>query len=478
MSSAPPSELSSGARLIRQLFSVRGMTCRSCELLIEQNLQKVAGITDVRASERRAEVEVYSTKKISLAALQKALAHTSYVLGTTRNHELTASAGNTTSPQSHLALIEVGGMLIFVLALYQLLTHFHVLTVPTEVQGVLGTGAIFSIGLVAAFSSCMAMVGGLLLTVSAKWAETHKSQSRLERFQPLLAFNAGRLAGYFLFGGIIGAIGTVFTLSTPLKGALTIVIAVIMLMLGLNILHILPKRYCSIPLPRGFQNRIGRLTESKNPLMPIGLGALTFFVPCGFTQSMQVLALGSGSFFKGAAIMFIFALGTLPSLLGISILSSVLDGRKGRIFLQFAGSVAVILGMSQLNSGLLLSGVNAAGALDHILFSSSRAQVTATDPTRQYVSTDAQNRQILAISVSDQGFSPALATIRPGFDTWVYAYAAATPYGCASTIVAPVYGASTPVVKGGNWMHIGYPTKDFQILCSMAMLRMDVKVSE
>lgn len=47
---------------------------------------------------------------------------------------------------------------------------------------------------------------------------------------------------------------------------------------------------------------------------PLIVGFATFFLPCGFTQSMQVAALSSGSFASGLAIMLAFALGTLPML--------------------------------------------------------------------------------------------------------------------------------------------------------------------
>jgi len=40
---------------------------------------------------------------------------------------------------------------------------------------------------------------------------------------------------------------------------------------------------------------------------------LNGILPCGPLQTMQLYALGTGSAFKGAASMFIFALGTVPS---------------------------------------------------------------------------------------------------------------------------------------------------------------------
>ncbi|MBP6911491.1 sulfite exporter TauE/SafE family protein [Patescibacteria group bacterium] len=49
------------------------------------------------------------------------------------------------------------------------------------------------------------------------------------------------------------------------------------------------------------------------------MGIGTFFLPCGFTQSMQVYTLSTGSFLAGGLTMLSFALGTLPMLLLLSV---------------------------------------------------------------------------------------------------------------------------------------------------------------
>jgi sulfite exporter TauE/SafE len=205
--------------------------------------------------------------------------------------------------------------MLLIIALYIILKRFGVFSLDSTTEGAMGFGTIFFVGLVAATSSCLAVVGGLLLSVSAQWAELHETDDRWTKLQPLLLFNAGRLGGYFLLGGLAGLLGRSLSLTPWGTGFLTALIAVVMIGLGLNILHIVPKNFCRIPLPRKMQARIHALSRSQNPFAALTLGALTFFLPCGFTQSMQLLALGSGSFFLGGMIMLVFALGTLPSLL-------------------------------------------------------------------------------------------------------------------------------------------------------------------
>lgn len=327
-------------------------------------------------------------------------------------------------------------------------------------------GGVFVVGLLASMSSCLALVGGLLLSVSATYAQATEGQSAASRLTPLLQFNAGRMVSYIVLGGLVGVAGKNLTLSTQSTGIVTVVLAIVMLSMGLSLLRLLPKNVCTIPLPRSWVTRLRALSTSRSPATPLVLGAATFFVPCGFTQSMQLLALASGSFAAGALIMGTFALGTLPALLGISYLSSTAEGVKGKLFIRFAGAVVVVLGVLNLQAGLVLSGVN---------MPEWRPVQTAThDPN---VSINAKGQQIISLMVANDGYSPASVTIDPNRETWIHANSSELPSGCASMLTAPAHNLSIAVKKGDNWLGpIKNPTKDFLISCSMGMLRTNVHV--
>ncbi len=372
------------------------------------------------------------------------------------------------------AVLRALGMVLLVTVAYFVLRSTGAFSLSSSVGEVVGLGTVFVIGLVAATSSCLAVVGGLLLSVSAKWSETYHPSTHWEKFRPLFLFNIGRLGGYFLRGGLAGLLGKSLTLSPSSTGALTVLVAVVMLVLGLNILHILPKKYCRLPLPKTMTRKIHALSQSQSASAPMILGALTFFLPCGFTQSMQLLALGSGSFMAGGMLMLVFALGTLPSLLGISVLSSVLEGRSARWFLQFSGAVVLLLGVLNLQSGLLLMGYDTSRMLP---WKTPVESAQASDDP--YVTIDAQGRQIMSMYVTDTGYSPSNFTIRPGMETWVYAIAENGVSGCASFLVDSTHNLQTPIKKGGNWLGpiaTLEPKTDFVLTCSMGMLRANVHV--
>lgn len=369
--------------------------------------------------------------------------------------------------------LEIIGTLIVILAIVQAwkALGFSAYLAPSTASGSLGLGAVFVVGLIAATGSCLALVGGLLLSVCATWLQKTQGETHWHRLQPLLLFNGGRLIGYFMLGGLVGLIGSAIHLGSSTTGTLTIVLSLVMIILGLNILHIIPKKYCRIPLPKPLYQRIHGLTESHHPVMPMILGALTFFVPCGFTQSMQILALSTGSFVAGGLIMFVFALGTLPTLLGISFVGSYADGKAGKYFLLFSGCTVLLLGFSNLNSGLLLTGVDAQAFVERTLHVSK-----VNDGKDPFVTIDAQGRQIVALYVTDQGYSPGNFTIEGGRETWIYSIAKHPPQGCANFMMIPGTTLTTQIKQGGNWLGPILPKKDFLVTCSMGMLKANVHV--
>ncbi|HEY8666926.1 MAG TPA: sulfite exporter TauE/SafE family protein, partial [Tepidisphaeraceae bacterium] len=131
------------------------------------------------------------------------------------------------------------------IALYALLSQTDFFQLPASIEGAASLGAVAIVGLLAATSSCLAIVGGLLLSVSAKWAQAYHPATRWQKLRPLLLFNGGRLGGYFLLGGLVGILGHALALSVHATGYLTIIVAVVMLLLGINVLGLVPKQYCT-----------------------------------------------------------------------------------------------------------------------------------------------------------------------------------------------------------------------------------------
>lgn len=207
----------------------------------------------------------------------------------------------------------------------------------------------FIIGLVASVSSCLAVVGGLVLSLSATVSKDNVSDVR-----PMFLFHGGRLLSFAVLGGLLGALGGVIGVSITFGAILGIVAAVVMILLGLNLVGIFEKSM--ITLPAGVFNFFRKVEHET--LAPFIVGVGTFFLPCGFTQSMQIAALSSGSFVSGALILSAFALGTLPMLALLSFgTASFAQSKHAPLFFKSAGVFVIGLGAFALLAGLAGLGV-------------------------------------------------------------------------------------------------------------------------
>jgi sulfite exporter TauE/SafE len=207
----------------------------------------------------------------------------------------------------------------------------------------------FIIGLIASVSTCLAIVGGLVLSLSAK-----VSQDNVNDKKNFVLFHIGRLVSFALLGGVLGAVGNAIGINFTFTAILGLAASIVMLLLGLNLIGVFSKN--KITLPSGIFNFFRKIEHKTFTPLAIGFG--TFFLPCGFTQSMQVVALSSGSFIAGLLIMLAFALGTLPMLALLSFGSaSFAHSKHSPLFFKSAGVIVVGLGAFSLLAGLAGLGI-------------------------------------------------------------------------------------------------------------------------
>jgi sulfite exporter TauE/SafE/copper chaperone CopZ len=333
-------------------FRVDGMTCHSCELHVEAELSKLPGVTRVDVNVTKGVARIVCDGPVpSLKAINAVLKGCDY-----RACGLDSAPVVLTPRPKFLQLVWLFGAALAVALAFGRL-------VPSGAAARLGAassfGSAFALGLVASLTSCLAVVGGLLLAVAAKARERlGEGASASARLVPTASFIAGRIISYGLLGGVLGLIGRVLLPSPAVTGALIVLAALMMLSAGLGILGLVP-RWLKAALPRwpkALSRGVFAADSWSHPLAPFLLGAATFFVPCGFTQSLQVYALTTGSFVRSALLLVAFALGTAPALLTLGWASASFKGRFGRWFLWFAGALVVILGLWNLKGGLTLLG--------------------------------------------------------------------------------------------------------------------------
>ena len=337
-------------------LKIDGMHCASCEVLIERKFKKVSGVEKVSVNYASGKAEIICSSYPNLHELNNLVKSDGYQVFLLQDkNDLTQNINHKNTWKDYS---QMGGIFLVIISSYYLLKEFDFIPSISISEG-MSYGVVFLVGLLAATSTCIAVVGGLLLAVSEKFSEMNPQMTGLQKFRPHIYFNIGRILGYTVLGGLVGGLGSFITLSPQVNGYLMIVVSLVMLLLGFQLLHLFPRLQRFSPkMPKFISHKIHDLSIKENKGAPLMLGALTFFLPCGFTQSLQLYVLATGDWKIGGLTMLVFSLGTLPALLSLSVITSFAKGIFQKNFLKFAGVLVVMLAVFNLNNGLTLTGLN------------------------------------------------------------------------------------------------------------------------
>ncbi len=322
-------------------FHVSGTHCASCKILIEDVLGEEEIVKKVEVDLKTATVDIETDSLKSKQELVEMLGNK------IKNNGYILSIENIEIEKNDNILWQAIPVGLGFLMLFFLLQKSGILNIGFGGQTTPATS--FIIGLIASVSSCLAIVGGLVLSLSAKM-----SQDKISDKKTFILFHLGRLVSFALLGGILGMVGNFIGINFTITTILGIFASIVMIFLGLNLIGIFEKSKIVLP---GKIFKFFRKIEHKT-FTPLLVGFGTFFLPCGFTQSMQVVALSSGSFLSGSLIMFTFALGTLPVLLLLSFGSfSFANSKYANLFFKSSGVVVTGLGLFALLGGLVALGI-------------------------------------------------------------------------------------------------------------------------
>ncbi|MFA5932258.1 MAG: sulfite exporter TauE/SafE family protein [Candidatus Paceibacterota bacterium] len=327
----------------KYIFHVAGTHCASCKILIEDILGGQDFVKNPHVDLKKEIVEIETESEESAEELAAIL--TSKIKG--NGYTLSVEKVITEVKNDDLIWKALPIGLAF-LALFFMLQKSGILNLG--IGGRTTPQASFIIGLIASVSSCLAIVGGLVLSLSAKIEQDDKGITK----KPFILFHAGRLFGFALLGGILGLLGKAIGINFMFSAILGLLASTVMILLGLNLVGVFKKN--TFTLPSNLFSFFRKVEHAFWAPLLIGLG--TFFLPCGFTQSMQVAALSSGSFISGCLIMFSFSLGTLPMLALVSFGSaSFAHSKHAPLFFKSAGIVVIGLGIFALLAGLAGVGI-------------------------------------------------------------------------------------------------------------------------
>ena len=173
--------------------------------------------------------------------------------------------------------------------------------------------AAFSMGL---FGSphCLGMCGGIVTAFGLSMQ--HVSDSKKNGL--ILTYHLGRLISYSLLGLIASLVGVAIFQSIMSNSAPRIVLGAVLVLIGLAMLG-LPLFNQLEKFGMRFWQSLAPLRKKVFPIDSFGkalfAGLLWGFLPCGLVYGALMMAIAGNDIATGAALMFVFGLGTMPMLI-------------------------------------------------------------------------------------------------------------------------------------------------------------------
>jgi len=416
----------------RMTWRVEGMFCPHCEQMIRGAVSKLSGLSNVEVSYRAATLSAnWDRAALSEKRLAEALEEHGYTLRLSRSsaRDIWGFAGG------------IAALILLFLAVDRSPLGTWIAAFPTAKAG-MSLGALFLVGLMTSLH-CVAMCGGINI---AGTGSTRRGA---------ILYNLGRVLSYTVIGAIVGALGSVFSLSVTVQAVIQIFAAAFMLLMALNLLgcfHFLPTVHLPKKLTGLFHGRSALIVGLANGLMP-----------CGPLQAMQLFALSTGSWYMGALSMLCFSLGTVPLMLGIGLVSGQLNRRFARPMRLASAALIAVMGMSMLQNALALSGVSAPAAV----------QKETMEDGVAYVS---DGVQLVHTTLGYRSYAPI--TVKAGILVrWTITADSHVLNGCNEALVIPEFGIQKGLTPGDNVIEFTpNETGTFPYSCWMGMIRSSITV--
>lgn len=445
-------------KILKTSILIDGMTCSSCEIKVESTLRKLEGIIEAKVSLVKNNADItYDENIISISSIIKAIDEIGYQAAESASGAEAEQKVKTKGAQKSdsFKIDQLIGIGIIAFALYMIIKNTVGFNFIPEIDSSMSYGVLFIVGILTSLH-CVAMCGGINLSQCVSYQNVE--DDKMSKLKPSLLYNAGRVVSYTIIGGVVGVIGSVVSFSGMAKGLVAVLAGLFMIVMGLNMLNIFPwLRKFNIRMPKFIGEKIYNGKTNKGPFY---VGLLNGFMPCGPLQSMQLYALGTGSFIAGASSMFFFSLGTVPLMFGLGALSTILSKKFTNNLLKFSAILVIILGVGMISRGMSLSGINT------VLASSGNANIAKVDG----------NVQTVSIELASNSYQPI--TVQKGIPVRFIINAKQEDLnGCNNAIIIPQLDKEQKLVAGENIIEF-LPEESGTIpySCWMGMIRSKIIV--
>ena len=298
-------------------------------------------------------------------------------------------------------------------------------------------------------------------------APAPRTVSLSDDLAPVMGFLAGKLLILTLVGAVLGTIGSLVTLDTRIGQFAQVLAGVVMVTLGLATIGVPGfDRFVFAP-PESWTRVVRRSTRSQSAFAPFLLGLATVLIPCGVTISMMLLAATSGSTLAGAAVMFVFVVGTAPLFAAYGYLTQRFVKPDSRRMALVMGSVVVAMGLFTINQFFVAAGSSftAQNLVASVIGTKAAAAAPAT-----VAAAPVNGVQTVTINATSGGYEPASIGVKAGVPTKVVFHTDNTQ-SCIVYTVFPSLGKRAVLpVSGDTTVDLGVlQPGEVPISCSMGM---------
>jgi len=456
------------------IYYVSGMHCGACEILVEQKLLDQPGVAAVDASLGNGTIRIEHEGYIPpVKQLEKWFKSDGYTFSETKIKQIKEPLVYFIEGKGvrvdkiilkrRLKILWKVALVFFMLYLIERSGAAQYISVTDNSS----LAVFFVFGIVAGLSSCAALVGGILLSLTKGWNEQlgYKATPK-QKMRPHITFHMGRLVAYAVFGAVLGAFGSTVSFDNiTIYALITIAVSIIMLVIGLQMAGVVWADKFQIRMPRFITRKVASDSADAGGRMPAFIGMGTVLLPCGFTLIAQGVALTSGSAIRGAFILCAFALGTMVPLLfiGYASVKGTNSAKRGRAFSFYAGVVLVIFALYNINGQMNVLGYP---SVSDVFVKESSATL---DPTS---SVNKQGEQIISMVAKGFGYTlTSTGVIQAGVPTKLVVDDQGIQ-GCGIFLSARgLMNGFVDLKYGENIIDLGKPKKGvYKITCSMGMV--------
>ncbi|MBU2634062.1 MAG: sulfite exporter TauE/SafE family protein [Nanoarchaeota archaeon] len=325
--------------IIKKEFIAKGTVCDGCTKIIKKQMLEVKGVKEVEFD--------YATET-GFVKFDKNKTDIDEILDKIEEKGYECYILGEEKLKNNKTLGLIFGIIGIIVIAYFVFRFVDGISFPQISQN-MGYGLLFLVGLLTGFH-CISMCGGFVVSYTTKNAQdgvkSHKSH---------LMYGLGKIISYTVIGAIFGLIGSIIAFTPTMRGVAGLLAGLFLVFFGLKMLNIFPiLRKIQFKTPKFLTKITGKSQKNSSPLV---IGLLNgFMIACGPLQAIYIMAAGTGSLVEGAKLLFIFALGTLPVMLGFGFFTSYMSKKLTHKILKASGAIVIILGLVMINNGLVLTG--------------------------------------------------------------------------------------------------------------------------